>query len=270
MRPNHGIDEWADGDAYEAFMGRWSRAAGERFVRWLAPPAGLRWLDVGCGTGALSEIILQHASPKEVLGIDRSAGYVAHARTHVSDSRVHFEVAEATALQVEKASFDAAVSGLVLNFVPDPVAMVRKMARTVRPGGSVAVYVWDYAQGMEVLRRFWDTAVALDPRAAEFDEGRRFPICHPDALERAFEMADLREVEVSSLDLPTPFEGFEAYWSPFLGGQGPAPGYVRGLSEPDRARLRERLRSELGPEPSGWIRLRARAWAARGIARAGA
>lgn len=266
--PCHRVDEWADGGAYEAFMGRWSRAAAEQFVGWLALPVGLRWLDVGCGTGALSEIILQHASPKEVLGIDRSAGYVDHARAHVSDGRVRFAVGEATALPVEEASFDAAVSGLVLNFVPDPGAMLRTMARAVRPGASVAVYVWDYAQGMEIRRRFWDTAVALDPRAAELDEDRRFPICNPDALERAFEAAHLGEIEISPLDVATPFESFEAYCSPFLGGQGPAPGYVRGLSELDRARLRKRLRSELEQESTAGISLRARAWAARGIARA--
>ena len=266
MHADQRVDEWADGAAYEAFMGRWSRAAAERFVRWLARPAGLRWLDVGCGTGALSEIILLHASPKEVLGIDRSAGYVAHARAHVSDGRARFEVGEATALPVEKAGFDAAVSGLVLNFVPDPEAMLRAMSRAVRPGGSVAVYVWEYAGGMEILRRCWDAAVALDPDAAELDEGRRFPICHPDALARAFGAASLEAIEVSPLDVPTPFESFEAYWSPFLGGQGPAPGYVRGLSEAERARLRERLRSELEQRPGAEIRLRARAWAARGIA----
>lgn len=265
---SHGIDEWADGAAYDAFMGSWSRAAAERFVAWLTLPAGLRWVDVGCGTGALSETILRHASPTEVLGVDRSAGYVAHAREHVSDGRVRFEVGEATAPRVEKASFDAAVSGLVLNFVPDQGAMLRAMAHAVRPGGLVAVYVWDYAEGMEMLRRFWDAAVALDPRAGELDEGRRFAICHPDALERAFEAANLGDVEVSPLEVDTRFESFEAYWSPFLGGQGPAPGYVRGLSEPDRTQLRERLRTELGQGPDGWIRLPARAWAARGLAAA--
>lgn len=266
MQPKR-LDEWADGAAYEAFMGPWSRAAAEQFIRWLGLPTGLRWLDVGCGTGALSATILQHARPAEVLGIDRSAGYVAHALAHVSDKRIRFEVGEATALPVGTASFDAAVSGLVLNFVPDPVAMLRAMARAVRPGSRVAVYVWDYAGGMEFLRRFWDAAVALDPEAEELDEGRRFPICRPEALGRAFEAAGLGSVEVSALDVPTVFESFDAYWSPFLGGQGPAPGYVRGLSEAKRARLRERLRSELGRGGAN-IRLEARAWAARGIATA--
>lgn len=267
MHPERRSDEWADGAAYEAFMGPWSRAAAEQFLPWLGLPTGLRWLDVGCGTGALSESILRHTSPEEVRGIDQSAGYVAHARAHVSDERARFDVGEATALPVEPASFDAAVSGLVLNFVPDPVATLRGMARAVRPGGEVAVYVWDYAGGMEFLRRFWDAAVSLDPEARELDEGRRFPICHPDALGRAFEAADLENIEVSALDVPTVFESFDAYWSPFLGGQGPAPGYARGLSEAKRAELRDRLRSELGPGTSGHIHLSARAWAARGIAR---
>ncbi len=268
MHSEHQSDEWADGSAYEAFMGPWSRAAAEQFLRWLELPTGLRWLDVGSGTGALSTSILQHAGPEEVLGIDRSAGYVAHALAHVPDERVRFEVGEATALPVETASFDTAVSGLVLNFVPDPVGTVRAMAGAVRPGGCVAVYVWDYADGMEFLRRFWDAAVALDPEAEELDEGRRFPICQPDALGRAFEAAGLNDVEVSALGVPTVFESFDAYWSPFLGGQGPAPGYVRGLSEAKRARLRERLHRDLGGGAGAGIRLRARAWAARGVAMA--
>lgn len=257
-------DEWADGDAYEAFMGPWSRAAAAEFLGWLGLPAGLRWLDVGCGTGALSESIVRHASPGEVLGIDRSPGYVAHARAHVADGRARFEVGDAAAPPAEPDGFDVAVSGLVLNFVPDPVAMLRAMARAVGPGGRVAVYVWDYADGMEFLRRFWDAAVALDPAAAALDEGRRFPICDPGALGRAFDAAGLEGVETSAVEVPTVFESFDAYWAPFLGGQGPAPGYARGLGEDERARLRERLRGELEPEPGAGIRLRARAWAARG------
>jgi len=221
---------------------------------------------VGCGTGALSGTIAGRASPERVVGIDRSAGYAAHARANVLDSPARFAAGEATALPVEDGSFDATVSGLVLNFVADPAEMLGEMARAVRPGGTVALYLWDYAGGMELLRRFWDAAVALDPGAADLDEGARFPICHPDALERAFEGAGLRGIDVVALDVPTPFESFEAYWSPFLGGQGPAPGYARGLGEAERARLRERLRAELAPGPDGWIRLRARAWAARGTA----
>jgi SAM-dependent methyltransferase len=268
MHPDHRSDEWADGDAYEAFMGRWSRAAAGELIRWLALPAGLAWLDVGCGTGALSETLLRHAGPHELLGVDRSPGYVAHARDHLTDPRARFEVGEASALPVEPSTFDAAVSGLALNFVPDPVAMLRAMARAVRPGGTVAVYVWDYADGMEFLRRFWDAAVALDPEAAALDEGRRFPICDPDALRRAFTEADLGDVDATALEVPTVFESFDAYWEPFFGGQGPAPGYARGLDEPERDRLRDRLRSELTGGTDGPIRLRARAWAARGTARA--
>ncbi len=265
MGAGHQVDEWADADAYEAFMGGWSRAAAERFVGWLALPPGMRWLDVGCGTGALSQVILRYAAAAEVVGIDRSAAYVAHARTRVPDDRARFDVGEAVAIPVRDASFDAAVSGLVLNFVPEPESVLREMARAVRPGGCVAVYVWDYAEGMEMLRRFWDVATALDPRAAELDEGRRFAICRPDALARAFEAAGLEGGAVASVEVPMRFEAFEAYWSPFLGGQGPAPGYARGLGEADRARLRERLRRELAPAADGSIRLRARAWVARGV-----
>jgi SAM-dependent methyltransferase len=261
-------DDWADGDAYESFMGRWSRATAARFISWLALPHGLRWLDVGCGTGALSGVILERASPKAVLGIDRSHGYVAHARSHIQDGRARFEVSDAASLPVESASFEVAVSGLVLNFVTDPHAMLGELARAVGAGGRVAVYVWDYADGMGFLRHFWNAAIAVHPPAAELDEGRRFPICQRESLLRAFEAAGLGAVEVSALEVPTWFRDFEAYWSPFLGGQGPAPGFVKGLTESQRARLRERLRRELPQEGDGSIQLMARAWAARGIASA--
>lgn len=258
-------DAWADGDAYEAFMGRWSRAAAERFVSWLRQPPGLRWLDVGCGTGALSDVVLRHADPRELVGIDRSEAYVETARGRSGDPRARFDTGDAQALPAGDAGFDVAVSGLVLNFVPEPEGMLREMARAVRPGGSVAVYVWDYADGMELLRRFWDAAVALDPEASELDEGRRFGICRPEALEQAFADTGLAGVEISSVEVPTRFGSFEEYWNPFFGGQGPAPGYARALGDAPRARLRRRLEADLASGPDGAIELRARAWAARGV-----
>jgi SAM-dependent methyltransferase len=258
-------DIWAAGDAYEPYVGRWSRLVAQGFLAWLAMPPGKEWLDVGCGTGALTQTILQHAAPRTVTGVDASPGFIEYAQAHVTDVRVSFRVGRAESLPVDTASCDAAVSGLVLNFLPQPAAGVAEMARVARPGAVVAAYLWDYAGGMELMRHFWDAAIALDSVASDLDEGRRFPLCRPDALATLFDGAGLRDVQVREIDVPTHFCDFDDYWSPFLGGQGPAPGYAMSLSEERRAALRERLRSQLPVSPDGSIRLTARAWAVRGI-----
>ena len=236
-----------------------------QFLAWLTVPAGSRWLDVGCGTGALSKVILDVASPAEVLGIDPSGEYIAYARRRLPEPRASFEIGDARSLPVRSATFDAVVTGLVLNFVPDPARAVTELARVVRAGGAVGAYVWDYTGGMEMIRRFWDAAVSLDPSARELDEGRRFAsICNPDALVGLFSNAGLRKVEARAVDVPTVFDNFDDYWTPFLGGQGPAPGYIMSLSEERRADLRERIRANLPIAADGTIHLTARAWAVRG------
>jgi len=260
-------DAWDDGARYEPFMGRWSAGVAERFVAWLALPAAGAWLDVGCGTGALTAAILARGDPRLIVGCDRSAGYVAFAARRVADGRARFAVAEIADLPRTEGGFDAVVSGLVLNFLPDPVAALQAMAGRARPGGTVAVYVWDYAGQMQMLRRFWDAAVALDRSAAELDEGRRFPQCDPSTLKGVFAAAGLDQVRLDAIDAPTVFRSFDDYWQPFLGGQGPAPGYARGLSPERLAELREAVRTVLPVAADGSIPLAARAWAARGAAR---
>jgi len=214
----------------------------------------------------LSEVILDRTSPAQVIGVDPAEAFIAFARSRLAaDSRITFRVADARALPVEDGAFDAAVSGLVLNFIPDPAQALAEMGRAVRPGGIVAAYVWDYAEEMQLMRRFWDAAVALDPAAGELDEGRRFPMCQPDLLARLFAEAGLTEIDDRSIDIPTVFRNFDDYWSPFLGGQGPAPGYCVSLSEAKREALRERLRAELPTSADGAIRLTARAFAVKGL-----
>lgn len=257
-------DVWAAGDLYEPYVGRWSRRVAKEFLNWLGVPEGKDWLDVGCGTGALTQAIIEQGNPNSVIGIDGSPGYVAYAKARTESSRARFEVGDAQSLPIDAASLDSAVSGLVLNFVPQPPRAIAEMARVVRPGGLVAAYVWDYAGKMELMRYFWDAAVALDPAAIELDEGRRFPICQPTPLAELFAQAGLSEVEVRSIDVATDFRDFDDYWSPFLGGQGPAPGYATSLTEERRTDLRERIRSELPNAKDGSIHLIARAWAAQG------
>ena len=214
---------WASGSSYEAYVGRWSRLVAREFLPWLAVPSGSWWLDVGCGTGALSEAILQVAEPAELVGADPSDGFLAYARERVRDARATFEMADARALPFEDARFDAVVSGLMLNFVPSPERGLAEMVRVARPGGTVASYVWDYAGEMQLMRRFWDAAAVLDPRARELVEGLRFPLCRPGPLEELFRQAGLEHVTVRAIDVPTIFRDFAEYWSPFLGAQGPAP-----------------------------------------------
>lgn len=255
---------WASGAAYEPYVGRWSRLVAAQFVPWLEVPAKVQWLDVGCGTGAVAEAILWRGNPGEVLGVDPSAAYVAHARAAITDNRARFQVGTATALPLDDSAVDATVSGLMLNFVPDPKQALAEMTRVTRPGGTIGAYVWDYAGRMQLMRYFWDAASALDPRARDLDEGVRFPLCRPEPLHALFTGAGLGQVQVRSIDVPTPFRDFDDYWTPFLGGQAPAPGYAMSLSEEQRAQLREHLRARLPYEPDGSISLIARAWAVRG------
>ncbi|WP_207479962.1 class I SAM-dependent methyltransferase [Arenibaculum pallidiluteum] len=255
---------WGHGDAYEAYVGRWSRVAAVEFLRWLDLPPGLRWLDVGSGTGALSRTILDRCRPAAVTGIDPSEGFVRHARERQADHRAAFLIGDARSLPVGHCAFDAAVSGLVLNFVPDAAAAAAEMRRAVRPRGIVAAYVWDYADGMRMMRCFWDAAVALDPSARALDEKARSPLCHPDRLNALFVGAGLVGVEVRAIEVPMVFKDFEDYWSPFLGGQGPAPAYCMSLPPERRQALRDRLSGVLARGPGGTIAMTARAWAVRG------
>jgi hypothetical protein len=152
----------------------------------------------------------------------------------------------------------------VLNFVPTPERMISEMVRVAGVGGTAAVYVWDYADQMQLTRYFWDAAIALDPTARDLDQGVRFPICRPEPLTEILRSAGLENVEVRPIDVPTVFDDFDDYWSPFLGGQGSAPGYLTSLGEERRNALRDYIRSQLPAAPDGSIHLIARVWAARG------
>ncbi len=255
-------DNWQRGDPYERYVGRWSRRVAPLFLAWLGIAAGRRWLDVGCGTGALCAAIVDHCTPQSVIGVDPSEGFLATARRQLQ-ARAQLYQGDAAAVLLHDSSVDAVVSGLVLNFVPDPAAALAEMARVAAQGGTVAAYVWDYAGKMELMRLFWDAAVELDPQAAKLDEGTRFPLCRPDALVGLFERAGLADIGATAIDIPTPFASFDAYWQPFLGGQGPAPAYAMSLPEDARRRLRERLRERVPVQADGSIALVARAWAVR-------
>jgi SAM-dependent methyltransferase len=264
MRPNDSpTDRWESANAYERFMGRWSRELARVFVTWLDVPPGRHWLEVGCGTGALTSGILEMGRPASVVATDFSEQFVAHARAALPDHRVQFLTASADELPARVGGYDAIVSSLVLNFLPDPVAALRAMRSLAADHAIVAACVWDYAGGMEFLRRFWDAAVELDPAARQHDEGERFPICSPSGLEAAFRQAGFSGIDVEALEVATRFQDFDNYWSPFGGGPGPAPGYLSSLSAQRRQDLASRLAATLPRTKDGAIALTARAWAAR-------
>jgi SAM-dependent methyltransferase len=260
------INPWQGGEAYERYVGRWSRKVALDFLAWLAVPPARRWLDIGCGTGALTTTILNTAQPAAVVGVDPSEGFLALASKEVGDPRASFLSGSATAIPIDSSSVDAVVGGLMLNFVPQPQDAVIEMARVARPGATIAVYVWDYAEGMQFMRYFWEAVTALDPASADRDEGKRFDsVCSPKSLEKLWSTAGLHQVETRPIEIPTHFRDFDDYWTPFLGGQGVGPAYVASLDPDHRDALRKHLRATLPTESDGSIRMTARVWAVRGI-----
>lgn len=259
-------DAWQAGESYDRYMGRWSRALAPRFLDWLNPPAGLDWLDVGCGTGALSEAVLAAAAPGSIVAVEPSEGFLARAQARLADPRISFRQGSAEALPVETASCDIAASALVLNFVPDRAKALAEMRRALRPGGTLAFYVWDYpGGGVQFMRAFWTAATALDPQAADLKEDRRFPFCTAPALTELARAAGLDAVACESITVPTVFRDFDDLWQPFTLGAGPAPGYCVSLPAEARERLREKLRDILPIAADGTIALTVRAWAVRGV-----
>jgi SAM-dependent methyltransferase len=249
--PGEARDRWEGAGDYEAYVGRWSRLVAPAFLAWLDMPAERAWLDAGCGTGALTAAIAADAAPASVVAIDQSPSFAGAAGDALGDRRLTFLVGDATALPLTDARIDVAVSGLLLNFLPDALGAVREWLRVTRPGGIVAAYVWDYAEGMEPIRAFWDAAVELEPSARTADEAVRFPLCHPDRLREAFSGAGLAGVVTDTIDVQSTYVSFDEYWAPFLTGLGPAPGYCAALP-PDarealRAHLLARLSSSGGP-----------------------
>jgi ubiquinone/menaquinone biosynthesis C-methylase UbiE len=244
-------------------MGRWSRELARTFVLWLGIPPGGHWLEVGCGTGALTSRILEIGHPASVVATDPSEQFIAHARAALPDRRVQFLTASAGKLPARAAGYDVVVSSLVLNFLPDPTAALREMRSLAAEDGVVAACVWDYAGGMQFLRQFWDAAVELDPAARQYDEGERFPICSPSALEAAFRDAGFPRVGMEALEVATLFKDFDDYWTPFVGGPGPAPGYLSLLPAQGQYTLARRIAATLPRHEDGSIALTARAWAAR-------
>jgi SAM-dependent methyltransferase len=256
---------FSTGDAYERFMGRWSRELAPLLVEFAGVRDGDAVLDVGSGTGALTAAVAVAAPSSRVIGIDPAASYVDFARTRHPGDLVRFEVGDAQQLRFGDATFDRTLSLLVLNFIPDPAKALDEMIRVTRPGRTVSGAVWDYGQGMQMLRVFWDEATSLNPAMDARDE-RHMRLGGKGELAALWREHGLQDVLEETLTIQTRFVSFDDYWSPFLEKQGPAGEYVASLSEGERDQLRTRLRRRLlGDGPDRPIVLAARAWAVRGI-----
>lgn len=249
-----------DGAAYERYMGEWSRLAGETFLDWLDPKPGLRWLDVGCGNGAFTEMLVGRCAPASVDGIDPSEGQLAYARTRPAARVAQFRQGDAMALPFPDDTFDAAVMPLVIFFVPDPAGGVAEMARVVSPGGAVTAYAWDMEGGgfpYEALHdemRGLGVAVPTPPSA---DASRM------DALRDLWTGAGLDSVETREVTVRRTFADFDDYWTTVLGG--PSVGPQLAAMEPEGlALLQTRMRARLPADAAGRINYAARANAVKG------
>ena len=252
---------FGDAEAYERFMGRWSRLVAPGLVAFADLPEQGWMLDVGSGTGSLAFAIAERKAGASVLGVDRSREYVAYAsNSNMFADRVSFEVGDAQQLKFPDASFDAALSLLVFNFIPRPEKALLELARVIKPGGRISAAVWDYDAGMRMLRTFWDAAVAIDPEAVTLDE-KQMPLCRAGELSDLWRQGGLETVRERSIDVSMTFESFASYWDPFLLGQGPAGSYVVRLDRRKLEVLRDAVKRQLGlsDEDSSFV-LPARVW----------
>lgn len=257
-------DNWNAADSYQRYMGRWSDRIARHFVAGLTPPPSARWLDIGCGTGALTAAVLERCAPRSVDGVDPSVDFLARARVRLDDDRVTLTAGDAAALPFGNDRFDLAVSALALNFVGDRRGALGEMRRVVRPGGTIAFYVWDYpAGGVGFIDAFWKAAARLDPAAATLDEAARFPFCTETGLRRLCDRAGLEEVTVAPIVIDTRFADFADFLTPFTLGAGPAPAYYNGLDTESRAGIEQILIDRFGDR--GPIVLQARAWGVEAV-----
>lgn len=253
---------WNDGQAYERFMGQWSREAGRMFLNWLALPAGFKWLDVGCGTGAFTETIQQNCAPAEIVAIDPAASHVEYARSSHTAKGAQFQVVDARSMPFEAGHFDAAVSALVLNFIPDRAKAVAEMRRVVRPGGTVAAYVWDFAGGSGINQHL--NAAIQELQGPDTKGARNADSTTQEKLKGLFESVGLNDVETRPIEISVMFRDFDDYWESNTGFTSPVGNVVKALPEDKREALKQAVKCKLPLDKNGSISYMARVNAVRG------
>jgi SAM-dependent methyltransferase len=256
---------FGNAQAYERFMGRWSRQLAPLLVDFAVLPDKGHVLDIGSGTGALAFEVAKRRTGVHVTGIDPSAEYVEYARSRNSfPDRVSFRTGDAQRLDFGDATFAASVSMLVFNFIPDAAKALSEARRTTRPEGRIAAAVWDYGGRMDMLRHFWQAATEIDPGAAKLDE-KNMRLCRPGVLSELWKKGGLQNVREEPIETDIRFSTFADYWEPFLLGQGPAGAYVRKLDPKGLEALRTAVRRRVlrSPTDESFV-LPARAWAVRG------
>jgi len=256
---------WTGAEAYDQLMGRWSQQLSPAFIDLAGVGAGDRVLDVGCGTGSLTRALIEHRPRLKVVGVDPAGPYVEYGRRKLSGAQARLDQADAQNLPFADDSFDRCLSLLVVNFIPDARQATEEMHRVTRPGGVVAAAVWDYGEGMEMLRIMWDAAVAIDP-AAEPKHERNMPYCRKGELGALWAASGFQEIMEDSLIATLEFRSFDDYWAPFLTGVGPSGSYVSSLPAERQGALRDQLANRLvsgrADQP---FTLQARAWTVRGV-----
>ena len=248
-------------DAYDRYMGRYSRRLAPLFARFAGVQSGQRVLDVGCGPGALTAQLASTVGAHLVAAADPSPGFARACADRVKGADVR--TAQSEELPWPDAAFDAVLSQLVLSFVQDADAALREMRRVARPGGTVASCTWDYAGQMQLLNTFWHAALALDPAAP--DEARTLAYTDPDSLRELWQRSGMSDIETAGLVVEVQYADFDDYWQPFLTGTGPGGQYCISLDDGHREALREECFRALGT-PKGSFTLTARSWAVRGKA----
>lgn len=248
-------------EAYDRHVGRYSAELGRALIAFADVRPGLRVLDIGCGPGALTAQLVGVLGAEAVCAVEPSPPYASACRAR--NPGVDVREAGAEQLPFDDATFDAVLSQLVVNFLGDADLGLREMVRVARPGATIAAAVWDYADGMTLLRTFWDVAHALDPDSARLDEGSRMRFCDPDSLQGLWSAAGLHDVAAGPIVVRAAYASFDDLWAPFAAGVGPAGAYAAGLDAPQQARLRDEFHTRLGA-PAAEFELSARAWAVRG------
>jgi ubiquinone/menaquinone biosynthesis C-methylase UbiE len=252
---------FTDGAAYERMMGQWSRATGEIFLDWLALPPGLSWLDVGCGTGAFSRLVLDRCAPRKVAAVDPSADQIAYARTTPAAKQASFQVGDAQALPFADAEFDVAAMALVISFIPDPAKAIGEMKRVAKPGGTIGTYVWDFPSGGSTLQPLRGAieamGVPVPPTPGQENSSR-------ERLDELFRGAALDRVATRAIEIDVSYPDFDTYWASQTALANNIVQYLQKMSTADVERVKAYLREHLPKDQAGRIAYKARASAAKG------